>query len=64
MTRVRMSIPIAGVVEGRYDGVKPGDVIEVDSDARAEIWIAQKLCVAVDPNTPTTARPKDPAAHY
>lgn len=62
--RVRMLVPITGTVESKYDGVAPGDIIEIASDARAEIWISQKMAAAVDPNTPPTGRPKDPAAHY
>jgi hypothetical protein len=54
--RVKMLTPIQGTVEGRYDGVSYGDVIDIDNDARAEIWIGQKMCVAVDPNTPITGR--------
>jgi hypothetical protein len=58
VTRVRMLTPIRGTVEGRYDGVAYGDIIDVDLDARAQLWIAQKMAVAVDPDTPTTGRLK------
>jgi hypothetical protein len=57
--RVKMLRAIMAVVEAKYVDVQPGDVIDIDLDARAEIWIAQKLAVAVDPNTPTTARLKE-----
>ena len=63
-TRVRMLTGIAGTVEGRYTDVRRDDVIDVDNDTRAEIWIGQKLCVPVDPNTPISAQPKDPRAHF
>jgi hypothetical protein len=43
--------------------VRPGDIIDVD-DHRAAIWISQKLCEAVNPNTPTTGRLKTTPAHY
>jgi hypothetical protein len=59
-----MLMPISGVVESIYQDVQPGDIIDVANDARAKLWISQKLAVAVDPNTPATGRPKDPAAHY
>jgi hypothetical protein len=62
--KVKMLIPISGVVESTYQDVQPGDIIDVAHDARAQLWISQKLAVAVAPNTPTTARLKDAAAHY
>ncbi len=58
-----MRTGIAGTVESIYCDIKPGDIIDVNAD-RAAIWIAQKFCEAVDPNTPVTGRLKDPAAHY
>jgi hypothetical protein len=54
--RVKMLIPIAGVAESQYDGVQPGDIIDVALDSRAEFWISQKLAVAVAPDTPITGR--------
>ena len=59
-----MLAPISGIVESRYDGVQPGDVIEVALDSRAELWISQKIAVAVDPNTAIRARLKDVGAHF
>jgi hypothetical protein len=63
--KVKMLIPVSGVVESIYQDVQPGDVIDIPLDSRAKLWISQKLAVAVDPNTACTARPKDTSpAHY
>jgi hypothetical protein len=61
--KIKMLIPISGVVESVYQEVRAGDVLDIDP-AKAAGWIELKWAADVDQSTPiTTARLRNPTAH-
>jgi hypothetical protein len=53
--KIRMLLPIRGVVENAYEDVEAGDIINID-DVKAAGWIELKWAAPVDQQTSVTER--------
>jgi hypothetical protein len=53
--KIRMLLPIRGVVEDVYENVEPNDVIDIDP-VKARGWAELKWAVLCDQATPITER--------